>query len=71
MGLEFNANQQLSVVTGNHLWRSTLEKQALGKPEAYRLRPPVWKHAVTAVTTLPLHGLTLFGCEDGALQLAR
>ena len=71
VGLDFNANPQLSIIAaGNTLWRSALEKQTLSKPEPFRLRPPAWKQPVTALSALPLHGLTLFGCDDGALHLA-
>ena len=71
VALDYNASQVLWLAaTNGTLWRSALEKQALGKPDALRLKPPAWKQPVTALATLPLHGLVLFGCDDGGLHLA-
>ena len=68
--LDFNSNQVLSLLAGGgSLWRATLEKQQLSKPQVFRLKSPQWKHAPTAVATLPLHGLTLLATDDGAVHL--
>ena len=69
--MDFNSNQVLSLLAGGgSLWRASLEKQQLSKPQAFRLKSPQWKHAPTAVATLPLHGLTLLATDDGAVHLA-
>jgi hypothetical protein len=76
VALDCNQHAVVSLVAngGNTLWRCGQERgYALGKPEPFRLRAAVWRQApaVTCVGTLPLHGLTVLGTDDGAVHLTQ